>query len=136
MAAPIKSYLLKTNLKNQKLSLKLPRDTFVKGIWQINIRQIMFEKSTNSSHFVCISTNFIRGYDVQEGGIKMNYPPLKIFLMKSNPSEKKSVSFDVMWHYINNIESEFFFFLTDLDTEQPLTLDCKVHMLLDIQQVK
>jgi hypothetical protein len=135
MGAPIKTFLLTGNLLNGDLELQLsPNDNFGSGIWQLNIRQIIYENSTSFSHSVAIASNAVKSHQYCEKTqkFKISSVPLKIFFMKN--TYKKLESFDEIWHYINNKENSITLHLVDLETDQKLTIDCKVFILLDLKQ--
>jgi hypothetical protein len=137
MGAPIFSVLLNGNLNNGDLSKPLhPNDLHLNCVYQMNIRQIIYEKNTPATYSVAVSSNLVKGHQFCEKSQKFKIAPLplKLFVMKSNVNDKKIQSFDEVWHYISN-SRELNIFFVDLETNEKLTIDCKVSILLDIKQI-
>jgi hypothetical protein len=59
--------------------------------------------------------------------------PLKMFVMNNN--DKKLISFDESWYYINHNEECLTIHFIDLETNAKLALDCNVSALVHLRQI-
>jgi hypothetical protein len=138
MGSPVRTFCFKGNLSQGELKLMHihPSTNFTEGIWQFNLRQIIYEKNEPHTYSVAVTTKFLKGYEFCNTSQKFKTTSIPFNMFVMNENGPKLVSFDVTWFYINNPENSIEFNFIDLNTNKQLSIDCNVSVLIDVKQVQ
>jgi len=139
--APIKTLLLKGNLKNNFISAKLyPVTEFTQGRWNFCVSQMIYYlKEDLVKDKICgISTNLIKGQVFNTSNeIETVFQTLNIFLIQGKKNQKKLINFDKTWSLINNFSEDLNIYVSSIGNDDDISqINCEVFILINLQRIQ
>ena len=131
---PLKSIILSGNL-NQNLKYQLcPVTEFSEGVWNITVCSIGYSCVENFFEHCEISCNLSKAQKFNEAFQVETYnQPFGLFLLHNG---KRTIYFDKNWLYLNSHSNELQIFISKVNSNEVLKLDCNVFVHCLFQRVK
>ena len=130
---PLKSCVISGTCEKLTLSLGVTERIF-EGTWELALSSISFHfKNDLSSSIVKISSNYVSNLEVNSNGSVSRQPAcLNMIFLAGTANKKKLIGFKQRDFFeINNVEQDFKIFLTNAETNKPLSgITTYVHVLL------
>ncbi len=144
--APIRTYAVRGNLSQLAngncLEYNFANSECRIGLWKICVLNVGYEilvekKESVVNELVQISSNFVKDHRFSNFIIENYSPSLADFLMKGNKPEKKLITFEKTWFYVNCAGDQLkLFFSNSLNGNSIPSLNVNILITILLQQVR
>lgn len=139
MEGPVRSFLLKGNLKNAQgnLSLRIPHNDIKFGLWQLTIRSIAFKCNEIINVSITLESNFVSDIrfsitnDIETYNSILNLIPVKGIV-----NESKVFQFTETWYVINSPNDYLNICFRDVYTNNKVTVDLDVNLFILLKKIR
>ena len=144
--APLRTIVLRGNLlkltKDEFLSYRFANNECRTGLWKICVLNVGYhivipDRAPPVSEFVQISSNFVKDHRFGSEGVERYSTALCDFLMKGPKNERKLISFEKTWFYVNSAGDELnLYFLNSLNGLPLTKFNVNIFITVLLQQIR